>query len=312
MDWFLGFAVSSSMLLAPVIASAVVIYWSGPASVLNPTLAMTITVISLMLLLMVMQRLAPAMWGAAGEPGLIVRRAFVLMLPASVIAAVWWQVSPATGVRTVGLAFPVLCLALLVVLVFHFLYLYFSYTDCSETRDYLNNRTPDDALMSFYELLKSESNGEERREHLKAAVQHLAPFRRSTYVVEAEDGDDKGGWRWPSSGEPRKLSDLGSDISKGMQSLFHGDLAVEPAVRESVFLRSPEQEDAKDVVACCAIEQQAASVAPGEKRVEDRAEKPYVAHRILRFEDGWFLESGRPVALSSEDVATLREAGLLL
>ena len=122
---------------------------------------------------------------------------------------------------------------------------------------------------------------------------------------------------WPSSGQPRKLSQLGSDISKGMQSLFHGDRVLELAVRESVFLRSPGQEEMNNVVACCAIEQPgapavpAAAVPTGQKLGEDRAEKPYVAHRILRFEDGWFLHSGQPVPLSSEDVATLRDAGLL-
>lgn len=316
--WFLGFGVTAAMLMAPVIACFAVLYSSRASIGMEPTVGAAIAIVSLMLLLLIMERLARPVWGKPGDPVLLLRRPFVLLLPTSVIATIWWLSYPMRDVRLVGLVFPLVEILILIALVAWFLVLYFRYTGQKEmVWARLDNATPRNVVAAFYDLVRPRPDREEYWRNLETAVQYLEPFLRSTYLV-GTNGSETGSWVWPSAEHPKSLRDLGTELSKGLDALFQGDRLLDVELREVAMLkRSAAKNPGQGLLACCAVETRSSGgviAAAPSRREGPEAEmrgRYYTRHELVPAATGWFLESGRFTLLPDRDAARLRETGSL-
>ncbi len=312
--WFTGFGVTSAMLLAPAIACTSVLYWSRGAVSVVPTVGTAIAIISLMLLLLVMQRLTRPIWGKSGDPALVLRRPFVLLLPASVMATLWWSTYPTHSVRVVGLLFPLVYILILVALVAWFLVLYLRYADQQVVWDRLRNQEPRETLEAFYELMNPVRERERHWRRLETALQYLEPFLRSTYIVSSEPGQP-GTWVGPLSDRPKSLREMGLELSKGLENLFSGDRLLALGLREIAILKPLENREL--VLGCCAVTTRytrgmlVGDSSARESSTDELEGHQYVSHKLRRTAQGWFLEDGVFHLISSKDAGQLRTAGLL-
>ena len=309
-DWFFGFAVTSALIMAPSAAGFAVIHTMDGAAGLHPAVGTAIAAVAAVLLIFVLHRLARPLWGRRGDPALVPRRALVLLLPAPVISAIWWLAFPAAGVRVVGLVFPFLYLLLLFALAVWFVLAYFRYTDESETREYLRNSTPAEALQSFHALLRPDSDPTVRRRRLETAVQYLDAFRESWCVSTADD-ERPGRWKGPIAPGTKTLLELGVEENKRIQALFEGDRLVEFALGGAVWLRpaGPEK-NGHALLACCLLE----AVSMGGVTADNpgacsatQVERRYVWRRVVSTSCGWMLGEARPAA--EGEITQLRAAG---
>lgn len=311
-DWFFGFAVTSALIMAPSAASFAVIYTMDGSEGLHPAIGTAIATVAAVLLIFVLHRLARPLWGRRGDPALALRRALVLLLPSSVISGIWWLAFPAVGVRVVGLGFPFLYLLLLLALAVWFVLTYFRYTDESETREYLRNSTPAEALQSFHALLHPDSDPAVRRRRLETAVQYLDAFRESWCISTADD-ERPGRWKGPIAPGAKTLLELGVEVNKRIQALFEGDRLVEFRLGGAVWVRpaGPEKEKmGQALFACCLLE----AVSMGGVTADNpdafsakQVERRCVWRRVVPSPCGWML--GEASLAAEEEITQLRAAG---
>jgi hypothetical protein len=304
-DWFVSFALVSVILLAPGVGASVTMLLRRYAIPITQTVSLSVAVISLLLLILLMQRFAPALWGARGDPGGVLRRLLLLSLPTPVIAAVATLLRPSERIETLGLGFLTAQIILLGLLVIWFLYYYFDYTGQTEAVRRLDNATPREAILAFYDLLRPCAAAAERREKLEEAVQYLASFRRSRHIPPPEGAgeEEPGRWRGPSEERARTLSELAWDLSRLTADLRVGNQDQEFDIAGAAVLSSAE---GGEITACCVLRTRGvAGLEAGAAAVAGEVDR---AHRMSRFEDGWFVEDA-PGALTREDLTGLRNAG---
>lgn len=304
-DWFVSFALVSAILMAPGVGAGVTMFLRRHSIPITQTVSVSVAIIALLLVILLMQRLAPALWGARGDPGLVLRRILLLSLPTPVMAALATLVRPSEPIETVGLGFLTAQVILLGFLVIWFLYYYFDYSGQSDPVKHLDNATPREAIRAFYDLLRPCAEASERRENLQEAVQYMASFRRSRQVPPLEEVDEPSRWRGPSDERARTLSELAWDLSRLTAELRVGHQDQEFDIAGVAVLSATE---GGEITACCALRSRGgAGLDAGAVAVEQDL---YRAHRMSRLDDGWFLEDA-PAALTPDDVLRLRGASLL-
>jgi hypothetical protein len=289
----------SAMLLAPGMASGAVMLLVDRSAESARPLGISVAIISLFLLMLVMQRLAYPLWGRTGDPGLLVRRATVLMLAGPPLAALSTQVRPSPAVERAGLWI----LAVLIVshglLVLLFLYHYLRYTDCTNALHSLHNATPEEAVRSLYVLLRPGGKPAERQARLAEAAQYFSDFRTGR-IAPAVEGEQVRRWMTANEFHPQTLAEMGWKLTALLDGLWVGDQEYDFEVADSVTLDGLGR---REMIVCCALRSKGlAGLSEGAAVVEDLACR---AHRLIEYDDGWFFD-GLSSALKPEDIAMVR------
>jgi uncharacterized membrane protein len=298
-DWLFGFVVTSVMLLAPGVGATFLLRWQREVGGVQSALSAAVAMIALILLVLVMQRLAQPMWGAPGAPALWLRRIFLLSLPTPVLAALATAVRPSRSIEFVGLAAMFTGLAILLVLFVWFLLLYFAYTGVSAGLRCLENRTPQQALLNYYLCLRPSGN-------VLEAVQYQTAFRRFRFMPPDGEGTPAR-WLDPDTGQSRTLSELGSELARFSRSLDVANFQQDFEVAGAVAVRAPQWiPEGGSVIGCCALD--ASGIAGEGAGAERVSRRQYRAHRLIPFEDGWFVEPA-PLPIDESEVRRIYQSG---
>jgi hypothetical protein len=187
----------------------------------------------------------------------------------------------------------------------------------------LNNRNPGNAIMSFYRLLLAE---EDLREE---AVQYLVPFRESKCIGCGPNGYSQ--WQLTAPNGLQNNTDKARDLPTLARNLVDRTVAArihEPFTATSygggsydyVFLRPLRSETSSEQIVAYTVVTHSRSKEQWTSPLPDwdvkvgttvETEKRYDHKIFTKFDDGWFLESGKYAPPPSGEIEALRKAELL-